>query len=117
MRAKGWADLHDWRVDRASQVPIFRQVYQQIRSAILARVFPPGTKLPSTRELALRLWVARSSVVSAYQQLFAEGYLSGKIGSGSYVSPDFDEPIEGRSLKRLGRPIAQTRRLQAFREF
>jgi len=91
---KGWTDLFDWQVDRASQVPIFRQIYLQTRSAILSRTFAPGAKLPSTRELCTRLGVARASVVSAYEQLFAEGYLSGKIGSGSYISSDLPEAID-----------------------
>lgn len=51
----------------------------------LSRAFPAGTKLPSTRELAVRLLVSRAAIVSAYEQLFAEGYLTGKAGSATYV--------------------------------
>ena len=85
MRAPGWADLYGWQVDRGSGTPLFRQLYLEIRSAILSRRLPPGTKLPSTRDLASRLHLARASVVSAYEQLLAEGYLSGKVGSGTYI--------------------------------
>jgi GntR family transcriptional regulator/MocR family aminotransferase len=120
-RTKGWAEFYDWRVDRARPTPIFRQVYLQIRSAILFQALPAGTKLPSTRELALRLSVSRASIVSAYEQLFAEGYLSGKAGSGTYVSSDLPEPIEKRPAACAGRSIAHTQRgpssPQVFREF
>ena len=111
MRAPGWADLYAWEVDRGSGTPLFRQVYLEIRSAILSQRLPPGTKLPSTRELASRLRLARASVVSAYEQLLAEGYLAGKVGSGTYISSDLPEPIERRSPKRAEQPVAKPPRL------
>src|ERR1700680_2260078 len=106
MGAPGWADLYDWQVDRASSVPIFHQIYLQTRSAILSGTLAPGTQLPSTRVLAARLFVARASVVSAYEQLFAEGYLSGKVGSGTYISSDLPEPIDRRARRPAKRPAA-----------
>jgi GntR family transcriptional regulator/MocR family aminotransferase len=104
-RRRSWANLYAWQLDRAGGAPLFRQVYLQIRSAILSQRLRPGTKLPSTRGLASQLSVSRSAVVSAYEQLLAEGYASGKVGSGTYVSSDLPEPIEGRRPKR-GRPSA-----------
>jgi GntR family transcriptional regulator / MocR family aminotransferase len=96
----GWAALYAWQIDRGSGTPIFRQVYAQMRGAILARRLKPGAKLPSTRTLAGELAVARSSVISAYEQLLAEGYLSGRVGSGTYVSSDLPEPVEERRRRR-----------------
>jgi GntR family transcriptional regulator / MocR family aminotransferase len=96
----GWAALYAWQVDRYSGTPIFRQVYAQMRGAILAQRLAPGAKLPSSRALAAELGVARSSVISAYEQLLAEGYLAGRIGSGTYVSSDLPEPIEHRRRGR-----------------
>jgi len=52
---RSFAGLHNWQVARSRPVPLFRQVYLQIRSAILAQTLKPGTRLPSTRELALQL--------------------------------------------------------------
>jgi GntR family transcriptional regulator/MocR family aminotransferase len=97
---RSWASLYAWQLSRAGDAPLFRQIYQQIRAAILSQSLRPGTKLPSTRQLAAQLGVSRSAVVAAYEQLLAEGYAGGKIGSGSYVSPDLPEPIEGRGPKR-----------------
>ena len=49
---QGWASLHAFQLDRDSDVPLFRQLYLQARAAILSRALRPGSKLPSTRELA-----------------------------------------------------------------
>jgi GntR family transcriptional regulator/MocR family aminotransferase len=88
MLSPGWADLHDWRVDRSGGVPVVRQIYGQVRSAVLSGALRAGTKLPSSRAMASRLGVARASVVAAYEQLLAEGYAEGRHGSGTFVSAD-----------------------------
>jgi len=83
-------------VDRSSEAPsVVQQAYLQIRVAILSGGLSPGTKLPSSRDLAVRLDIARASVVAAYEQLFVEGYLTAVVGSGTYVSSDLPEVIEG----------------------
>jgi GntR family transcriptional regulator/MocR family aminotransferase len=92
---QSWADLYAFEVIRAGDTPLFRQLYLQLRSAILSRRLRPGTKLPSTRQLATQLGVSRSAAVAAYEQLLAEGYTSGRHGSGTYISPDLPEPIVG----------------------
>jgi GntR family transcriptional regulator/MocR family aminotransferase len=101
MRSRqSWAELYAFEVNRADDSPLFRQLYQQLRSAILSRRLRPGTKLPSTRELSSQLGVSRSAAVAAYEQLLAEGYTSGRRGSGTYVSSDLLEPIDGNPQKR-----------------
>jgi len=102
-RAQGWAALYGWHVDRDSAVPLFRQIYAQCRTAILAQLLPPDTRLPSTRALARMLGVARASVVAAYEQLLAEGYLCGKVGSGTYISADLPEPLQRHSARTTNR--------------
>jgi GntR family transcriptional regulator/MocR family aminotransferase len=97
---QSWADLYAFEVIRGNDTPLFRQLYLQLRSAILSRRLRPGTKLPSTRELASQLGVSRSAVIAAYEQLLAEGYTSGRHGSGTYISPDLPEPIEGDPRRR-----------------
>jgi GntR family transcriptional regulator / MocR family aminotransferase len=116
--ARGWADLFGWEVQRRNDTPIFRQLYLQIRSAILSRRLSSGTKLPSTRALAVELAVARTSVIAAYEQLLAEGYVSGKIGSGTYVSSELLDLIETGTSQRkrsvLPRQQLLSRQAQAF---
>jgi GntR family transcriptional regulator / MocR family aminotransferase len=89
-----WAELYSFEVDRAADAPLFHQIYQQLRSAILSGALRSATKLPSTRELAAQLGVSRSTVVSAFEQLLAEGYTFGKKGAGTYIAPDLPEPFE-----------------------
>ena len=110
MRAEGWAELVAWHVERGDETPLFRQIYLQVRAAILSRTLRPGTKLPSTRQLATRLGVARASVIAAYDQLLAEGYLDGRVGSGSYVSSDLPEPFDRRAPARERQAAAAARR-------
>src|SRR4051794_19136349 len=100
-----WADLYAFEVTRAGDEPLFRQLYLQFQSAILSRRLRPGTKLPSTRELASQLGVSRSAAVAAYEQLLAEGYTSGRRGSGTYISSDLPEPIGGKAQRRK-KPVA-----------
>jgi GntR family transcriptional regulator / MocR family aminotransferase len=105
---QSWADLYAFEVMRTDQTPLFRQLYQQLRSAILSRSLRPGTKLPSTRELSSQLGVSRSAAVAAYEQLLAEGYTSGRRGSGTYVSSDLPEPIDANP-QRGKKPVTAIR--------
>lgn len=68
--------------------PLFRQIYTHLRGTILSGVLRGGEKLPSTRDLAEQLGVSRTVVLLAYDQLLAEGFVSGRAGSGTYVSPE-----------------------------
>src|SRR5437660_11087763 len=88
MHSPGWADLHGWRLDRGGGMPLVRQIYGQVRSAVLSGALRAGTKLPSSRGMAARLGVARASVVAAYEQLLAEGYAEGRHGSGTFGAAD-----------------------------
>jgi GntR family transcriptional regulator/MocR family aminotransferase len=101
MGAAGWAQLAGWHVDRSDGAPLFRQVYGQIRAAILARRLAPGAKLPSTRALAAALGVARASVVQAYEQLLAEGYVAGRVGAGTFISSDLPPAVVGARRRRV----------------
>ena len=66
--------------------PLFRQVYGGIRQAILAGALKPGERLPSTRDLADQLGVSRTVILLAYDHLLAEGFVTGRAGSGTFVS-------------------------------
>ncbi len=73
-------------IDPGSAEPLHRQLYFGIRAAILDGRLRPGLRLPSSRVLASDLRLSRNTVLSAFEQLAAEGYLDGRIGAGSYVS-------------------------------
>ena len=63
-----------------------RQLYQALRIRVLDGRLGSGTRLPATRELAAMLALSRNSVVRAYDQLYAEGYIESRVGDGTYVS-------------------------------
>jgi GntR family transcriptional regulator/MocR family aminotransferase len=78
-------------VTDAEAGPLRQQVYRRIREGILQGRITAGTRLPSTRTLASDIGVSRNTTEEAYAQLEAEGFLSRKVGSGTYVSSVFPE--------------------------
>src|SRR5215211_5375955 len=78
--------LPPFAIDRATGVPFHRQIYDAFREAILGGLLRPGQRVPSTRGLAHELRVSRLPVLTAYDQLLHEGYLEGRVGSGTFVS-------------------------------
>jgi len=76
-----------------SDVPMHRQLYAALRSAILSSQVRPGTRVPATRELARELGVSRNTVLSAVDQLLAEGYLETRRGSGTYVPRELPDEL------------------------
>ncbi|ALK95555.1 GntR family transcriptional regulator [Massilia sp. WF1] len=73
-------------LERDGAAPLFRQLYQRMKEAILAGDIAPSARLPATRELGRLLTVSRQTVLAAYEQLMAEGYLEGAVGKGTFVS-------------------------------
>lgn len=73
-------------LDRDSAAPLHRQLYRGLREAILTKRLAPGERLPASRVLAVELGVSRNTVQEAFRQLWAEGYLDGKVGAGTYVA-------------------------------
>jgi GntR family transcriptional regulator/MocR family aminotransferase len=81
----GMTTLH-LPIDRSAGTPLHRQIYEGLRRAILDGLLRAGQRLPSTRALALDLEVSRLPVLTAYEHLLHEGYLVGRVGSGTFVS-------------------------------
>jgi GntR family transcriptional regulator / MocR family aminotransferase len=77
--------------DRNRTTPLYRQIYEALRLSILNGEINRGTQVPATRLLAKELGVSRMTVVNAYDQLLAEGYLEGKTGAGTYVASDLPD--------------------------
>jgi GntR family transcriptional regulator/MocR family aminotransferase len=80
-------------VDRRTGVPLHRQLYDGLRHAILAGRLRTGARLPSTRTLAGDLGVSRNTVLAAFGQLLAEGYLEGRVGAGTTVAQTLPEAL------------------------
>lgn len=96
-----------FRLDRAAE-PLQRQLLAQLRGAISGGQLPGGTRLPSSRALAAALGVSRNVVVAAYDELFAEGYVAGRHGSGTYV----EEALPAAPRRPPVAPVAPRRWLQ-----
>ena len=62
-----------------------QQLYQALRARVLDGRLSSGTRLPASRDLAAILALSRNSVVRAYDQLYAEGYIESRVGDGTYV--------------------------------
>ena len=77
-----------WPQDHPSQngEPIYRQLHRALRDAILSGMLSAHTKLPSSRQLAQELGIARNTATDVYDQLAAEGCVERRHGSGTYVS-------------------------------
>ena len=76
-------------IDRDDPEPAYRQVYRQLRAAILDGRLPPGSRLPAGRDLAREAGVARVTINQALRQLEAEGFVTGRVGAGTFVAPDW----------------------------
>lgn len=77
-------------LDPSSVQPLPMQIASQLRARMLDGTLRGGDPLPSTRSFSARLGVARGSVVAAYEQLAAEGYVIASRGSGTMVNPQLD---------------------------
>ncbi len=78
-------------LDEESDVPLYRQIYESVRHAILSGELFPGKRLPASRFLAEQLGVSRTTIVNTYDQLLAEGYLESKTGAGTFVAAHLPE--------------------------
>jgi GntR family transcriptional regulator / MocR family aminotransferase len=73
-------------IDRGGQVPLAAQISAGLRAAVTDGRVGAGERIASSRALAASLRVSRTVVTSAYAQLYAEGWLDGRHGSGTYVA-------------------------------
>src|ERR1700719_3496626 len=74
------------QIDAQSDVPLYRQVFQQLKDSINDGRLARGSKLPATRELAGQLGLNRTTVSAAYELLESEGLITGHVGRGSFVA-------------------------------
>jgi GntR family transcriptional regulator/MocR family aminotransferase len=110
--------------ERELTQPATRWLYAALRHAILHGRLRPGKRLPATRELARRYGLSRGTIVAAFEQLRAEGYLQARAGSGTFVARILPErllhaprssprpsPVERRHSRQLSE---YGRRLRLF---
>ncbi|MEY3825258.1 MAG: hypothetical protein RLZZ148_70 [Cyanobacteriota bacterium] len=86
-----------FQIQSDSDIPASKQLLDQIRFAIASRQYPPGHRLPSTRQLAMITGLHRNTISKIYQQLEEDGLVSSQAGSGIYVKtpPQSREDLVG----------------------
>jgi GntR family transcriptional regulator / MocR family aminotransferase len=95
--------------DGDKSTPLYRRLYAWIRSAILTGELRPGQKLPSTRYLSSELKLSRITVLCAFQQLSAEGYIESSAGSGTYVTKSIPDQVTRLGFGKQPRLINHSR--------
>ncbi|HYE85609.1 MAG TPA: PLP-dependent aminotransferase family protein [Vicinamibacterales bacterium] len=97
-------------------IPLYHQLCAALRDAILTGRLRPGSRLPSTRDVAARYRLSRGTVVLAFDQMKAEGYLTGRTGSGTFVVETLPDALldAGRSQRSAVATRHRVRRLSAF---
>jgi len=93
-------------LDARARDSLSRQIYRALRDGILAGRLAGGLRLPSTRALATDLGVSRNTVVAAFDQLLAEGYVESRVGRGTRVSHTLPEQLLHARTRRRVREAA-----------
>lgn len=101
-------------LDPNSTIPLYRQIYAQIREMVLSGELPAGSPLPASRTLAETYHVARVTVTTAYEQLQAEGFVTAQVGAGTCVAEHLPVPHEAAAFRptfsRWGKGVAASDR-------
>ena len=100
--------MSDFRIglDHNSGVPIYRQIISQILYAIARGDLPPGTQLPTVRQLAVDLSVNPNTIIKAYKELEIRGNLETQQGTGTFIS-DAEVTIAPDEKKRVLTALCQ----------
>ena len=91
----------DFSLDKKSPVPFYRQIVDLILAGISTDAISPGDKLPTIRELAVRLEINPNTVVRAYSQLQTLGVLDTQQGSGVFVSAQPSRVLSAQEKQRV----------------
>jgi len=104
-------------ISPASDVPIFRQIVQQIQRAVATGRLRVGEQLPPVRALAESLVINPNTVARAYQDLIRDGVLESRAGRGVFVSPQrqiFADAERNRRLQQAAEQLCHEARLLDF---
>jgi GntR family transcriptional regulator / MocR family aminotransferase len=97
--------------------PLYDQLTRALKASILDGRIAAGTQLPPTRELADELELSRTTVLAAYEQLRAEGFIAGRVGSGSYVSDLQARPSNHHAETSIPAPSRYAQRARDVRNW
>lgn len=94
-----------FRLDRKSGVPAYRQVVDQVRQALRLGILRPGDQLPTVRDVVKQIAINPNTVHRAYRDLEAQGLTEGRPGSGTFIRRSLsrvpgEQPRLQRELER-----------------
>ncbi|MDD7218623.1 MAG: GntR family transcriptional regulator [Clostridia bacterium] len=92
-------------VNNSSMVPIYEQIVEQIKAAIIKGELAPDMVLPSVRALSRELKISALTVKKAYDNLEEEGFTITVHGKGTYVAPSNKELIREENLKEVEKDL------------
>src|SRR6266545_609659 len=90
-------------LDHRTKTPMYRQLYDWFRRAIVDGQMRPGQRVPSTRGLAAELKISRIPALQAYEQLLAEGYFETFVGAGTCVASSIPDDTLSPPLVKMRR--------------
>ena len=96
-----------FRISTGSTIPIYRQLIDQIRLAVVRKRLAPGDQLPSVRALAVSLVINPNTVAHAYGELARDGVLESHQGKGYFVAPRRQVYAKAERRRRLS-PLLET---------
>ena len=88
-------------IDNKSGVPIYDQIYSQVKAQIIGDALRQDEALPSIRSLAKDLRISVITTKRAYDELEAEGFIYTLPGKGSFVAPKNTELLREENLRRI----------------
>ena len=101
-------------IGRRGGEPLAMQIVRQLEVAIVRGHVPPGVRLPSSRSLARALGVSRNTVLTAYEELTARGFVRSRRGAGMYAS--VPAVVPNLDLKRIMREAQYPTQMIEFRD-
>ena len=93
--------------------PIYEQIQSELRRLMLTGALPPGSRLPSVRELAGQLAINPNTIQRAYRELESDGYILSVAGKGSFVA-QIDQLAEQQKKQAVEAFRAAAQRLRAL---
>ena len=97
-----WSQIH---FTPDSAIPLYKQLFEQIRDKILVGELSTGSRIPATRELAGLIGLNRTTVSAAYDLLEREGLIRAHVGRGSFV----ERPARVMAVEELSVPLPRFR--------
>lgn len=96
-----------FKLDRRSGVPVYRQIIDQVMAGIAAGVLEPGHQLPTVRQVAVDLAINPNTVLRAYRELEIRGVLETQQGTGTFISHRKVKPHHSERERQLEQLVSE----------